>query len=225
MTIRRTIASLEPLEIVTMFELDATDLGEPEILRWHPGTALAGIPIIWQGQTYQPFPIMAEGFELNASGTLPRPQIRASNIGGALGAYLQTIGEGLGAKLTRRRTLAKYLDGQPGADPTAEFPIEVYYIARRVAENPIEITLECSVAFDVQGVQLPRRQVIAGTCQWKYRGAQCGYAGPAVQDIYGNPTNDSTKDRCRKTLDACKARFGQFGTLRTSAFPASLLVR
>jgi lambda family phage minor tail protein L len=72
---------------------------------------------------------------------------------------------------------------------------------------------------------LPRRQVIATTCSWVYRSAECGYAGPPVETIGGQPTTDSNLDRCRKTLSACKARFGAQGTLNTSAFPASLLVQ
>ena len=66
--------------------------------------------------------------------------------------------------------------------------------------------------------------MIAGTCLWVYRSADCGYAGPPVQDINGKPTSDPTKDACRKTLSACKARFGVHGVLNTSAFPASSLI-
>lgn len=225
MTIQADLSSLDPLQVVELFELDATSLGVAEILRWHPGTTVAGQPIVWQGNTYEAFPIDASGFEMSSTGTLPRPQIRASNIGGLLGAFLNSIGDGLGSTFTRKRTLGKYLDGQPGADPEAHFPDELYIVARKVAENAIEITIECAVAFDVEGVQLPRRQVIAGTCQWKYRGEECGYAGPPVEDINGNPTASFAADRCRKTLDACRARFGTNGILRTSAFPASLLIR
>lgn len=209
-----------------MFEFDATNISvDTPILRWHPGVSAAGGSIVWQGNTYDPFPISTEGFEVTSQGTLPRPHFRMSNIGGVIGDFLRGLGEALGAKITRRRTLAKYLDGQPTADPTAAFPDDIFYVARKISSNAIEVVLEAAVAFDVQGVNLPRRQVIAGTCQWKYRGPECGYTGPPVQDINGNPTNSLALDRCRKTLDACRARFGQYGVLRTSAFPASLLVR
>jgi lambda family phage minor tail protein L len=225
-TIRAEVASLRPLEIVQLFEIDASMLGIPgPPLRWHPGTKADGASsIVWQGAEYKPYPIMADGFELSANGTLPRPRLTASNLNGNLGAFLDTIEGGLGAKLTRRRTLGKYLDGQPEADPTAAFPDEVYTIARKVSEDPIQVVLECAVAFDVEGVVLPRRQVIAGACMWVYRGPECGYAGPPVEDINGNYTANPDLDRCRKTLTSCAKRFpGQ--ALRTSAFPASLLVR
>lgn len=232
MTILAELASLRPAAVVEMFEFDASNLGVAEpLFRWHPGTTVEGTSIVWQGNTYAPYPIFGEEFAVASSGTLPRPKFRTSNIGGALGQYLRSIGEGLGAKITRKRTLGKYLDavnfpgGNPDADPSAHFPDEVYYVARRVAENAIEVQIEAAVAFDVQGVMLPRRQVIASTCSWKYRGVDCGYTGPPVQDIAGNPTSDPTKDRCRKTLSACRARFPSPLTLPTSAFPASLLLQ
>lgn len=224
MSIRKDIASLAPLDIVTLFEIDARPFGAASVLRWTSGTLEDGSTVQWQGNPYPPYPVTAEGFERNGQGTLPRPKLSASNIGGLLGAYMAEYGGALGAKVTRRRTLAKYLDGMPDADPNAAFPNEVYKIARKVSENAIEVVIELAVAFDVEGVMLPRRQVLAGTCQWAYRSEECGYSGGAVQTITGAPTSNLALDRCRKTLTACKARFGANGVLNTSAFPSSLLV-
>jgi lambda family phage minor tail protein L len=228
MTVRSDVSQLEPLELVTMFVWDASNIGDASgPLCWHPGTTVAAGPIVWQGVTYNPFPIEATGFELDSAGKLPRPTLRAANIGGVLGQYLRSMGDGLNAKVTRKRTLGKYLDaanfpgGNPYADPTTAFPDDVFYVSRKVSENPIYVELELAVKFDVEGVQLPRRQVIAGTCQWVYRSAECSYAGPPV---YSDPIYPG-QDVCSKTLAACKARFGQYGVLRTSAFPASLLVQ
>ncbi len=228
MTVRSDVSQLEPLELVTLFIWDASavgDTGGP--LRWHPGSTVQSGPIVWQGQTYNPFPIEATGFELDSAGKLPRPSLRAANIGGQLGAYLRAIGGGLNAKVTRKRTLGKYLDavnfpgGNPYADPTTSFPDDIYYVSRKVSENPIYLEVELAVKFDVEGVQLPRRQVIASTCEWVYRSAECSYAGPPV---YNDPVYPG-QDICSKTLAACKCRFGAWGVLRTSAFPASLLVQ
>lgn len=232
MSVRSDISQLAPMSLVEMFVYDDRAIGGGNVLRWHSGTKPVGnMPIVWQNFTYEPFPIEASGFEVNATGKLPRPTLRASNIGGTLGAYVRSIQDALGAKVTRKRTLGKYLDavnfpgGNPYADPNTYFPDEIYYIARKATENAVYIEMELAVPFDVEGVQLPRYQVLASTCQWVYRGAACGYIGPPVQDINGNPTGDPAKDECRKTLAACRARFGQTGTLRTSAFPASLIAR
>jgi len=230
MTVRTDVHQLGPLEMVEMFVFDATAIGG-QVYRWHPGTTNTGAAITWQGQIYNPMPIQAEGFEVSAVGKLPRPTLRASNISGELDNYLRSVNDGLNAKVTRKRTLGKYLDavnfpdGNPYANPATSFPDEIYYVSRKVTANPIFVEVELAVKFDTEGVMLPRRQVIAGICQWVYRSAECSYAGPPVQDIDGNPTTDPAKDRCRKTLTACQARFGVNGVLRTSAFPSSLLVR
>ena len=232
MGVASDVQSLDPISKVEMFVWDATALGDPNIIRWHPGTTVEGASIVWQGEVYQPLPIESSGFDRRSNGSLPRPTLSASNIGGAMGAYLRSIAGGLGAKVTRKRTLGKYLDavnfplnGNPHADPTASFPDEVFFVARKSGENAIAIEVELAVRFDLNGIKVPRRQVIAGTCQWIYRSPECSYAGPPVEDINGNPTSDPAQDMCRKTLQACKARFGANGVLRTSAFPASLLGR
>ena len=230
MSVRADVSQLAPLEMVEMFEWDDRVIGGTTLFRWHPGTTVADQPIVWQGITYEPMPIEAEGFEMTGAGKLPRPTVRVSNIGGYMGAYLRGISDGIGAKLTRKRTLGKYLDavnfpdGNPYADPLTAFPDEIFFVTRKASENPIFLDIELAVPFDVEGIQIPRRQVIAGTCQWVYRSAECGYAGPPVEDIEGNPTTDPAEDACRKSLDACKKRFGT-SILRTSAFPASMLAR
>ena len=227
MGVRRDVSQLAALEMVEMFEWDDRPIGGVNVIRWHPGTTVSGAPITWKGVVYEPMAIEAEGFEMTTSGTLPRPIVRASNIGGMLGAYLRSMADGLGAKITRRRTLGKYLDavnfpgGNPYADPNTSFPDEIFYVARKVTENPILVELELAVPFDVAGINLPRRQVIAGTCQWIYRSPECGYAGPPVLNDPVYPGQDI----CSKTLTACKRRFGEWGVLRTSAFPASMLAR
>jgi len=231
MGVRSDISQLKALELVEMFEWDDRAIGGSEVFRWHPGTTVADQPIVWQGQTYNAYAIEAGGFEMTGTGKLPRPTIRAANVGGAFGAYIRSLDDAIGAKVTRKRTFGQYLDavnfpdGNPYADPNTGFPDEIFFVSRKALENPIFIELELAVPFDVEGITLPRRQVIAGTCQWVYRSAECGYAGPPVQDIEGNPTTDPAQDACRKTLAACKARFGANGVLRTSAFPASMLTR
>jgi lambda family phage minor tail protein L len=229
MGVRSDTGRLKPLSIVEMFVWDDTVIGGANVIRWHPGTTgvAENIPITWQGLTYLPIPIEAAGFEMTGTGKLPRPTLRITNIGGEVGAFLRSINDGLGAKITRKRTLGKYLDavnfpdGNPDADPNTAFVDEIFYVARKARENPIFIELELAVKFDVEGTFLPRRQVIAGTCQWVYRSAECSYAGdPVLTDpIYPGV------DRCGKTLTSCKLRFGEFGVLRTSAFPASMLAR
>lgn len=227
MTIKYDLERLKPDALIELFEFDATELGEG-ILRWHSGT-VNGNNIVWQGNEYQRFPIQASGFETNGKGTLPRPTMRAANIGGQLGAYIATIDDALGVKVTRRRTMARYLDevnfpnGNPTADPTSHLPDEVYFVSRKTNQNAIFIEFELATAWDVNGLMLPRRQVIASTCPWRFRGDGCGYTGKTVEDTEGRPNTDPTKDGCGKGLQNCKNHFGEQAALPFGGFPASLL--
>jgi phage-related protein len=103
-----------PSAIIELFELELiTSIhGTNDIYRFHAGTNLVDNGnIIWRGNTYLKFPIEADGFEYSGQGTLPRPRIRVSNIFGTVTALILSLPVGLeGAKVTRIRTLAKYLD-------------------------------------------------------------------------------------------------------------------
>ena len=46
------------------------------------------------------------------------------------------------------------------ADPTALFPLEVFFIDRKVAENRSSVEFELAASFDLQGVRLPKRQIL-----------------------------------------------------------------
>ena len=107
------LQDIAPSAIIELFELQLdTDIqGSNTIYRFHAGTNATGTNgnMVWAGNTYQAFPIEAEGFEYSGNGQLPRPKIRVSNILGTITAIiLATPLEG--AKVTRIRTMARYLD-------------------------------------------------------------------------------------------------------------------
>lgn len=225
------VQQLAPGALVTLFVLDLSMLGGP-VYRFHPGTNELRQPITWQGQVYEPRPMEATGFERSGRGTLPRPTVRAANVAGLLSALALQYDDLIGAKLVRRRTFAKYLDAvnfpggvNPTADPNAAFADEVWYVERKAEESKLRIEWELSAAWDVDGVQLPRRQIIANTCPWVYRGPECGYTGPAVADLNDIPTEDPTLDQCGKRVASCKLRFGPQGPLPFGGFPAAGLLR
>jgi phage-related protein len=66
--------------------------------------------------------------------------------------------------------------GNPTADPNAKFPDDVYVIDRMSEETPGQITYELAPAWDVEGVQIPRRQVVANVCPWVYKADPCNWA-------------------------------------------------
>ena len=126
-------------------------------------------------QLYTSFPLESEGWEVRGTGSLPRPSVRFANINQYWSAHLSNYDDLVGAKVIRRRTLEKYLiGGTAAANPPVEFNRDVYYIERKTTETATMVEFELASAFDVQGIQLPRRAVIAARCPWKYKDPEQG---------------------------------------------------
>lgn len=230
-----------PTSLIELYVLDATNIGG-SLIRFHAGINGLDNNIVWQGNNYTKYPIIAEGFERSGQGTLPRPTVKVANITGIISALAKELQDLLGAKVYRKRTFFKYLDTAnfplgrnpvtdpdgltPTADPDAAFPDEIWNIDRKSAEGPIMVEFELAAAFDVSGVLLPRRQCIQNLCTWRYRGAECGYAGGPVADQNDLATSDTLKDKCGKRLSSCKLRFNQeVESLPYGGFPGVGLFR
>lgn len=203
------------------FELVLPD----QTIRFHAGTNQLLASVVWQGDIYTPWPINATEFGTPSQGSPARPKLQVGNFGGNISALCREYEDLLGVKLKRRRTLVKYLDavnfadGNPTANPAEEYPTETWIITRKANETPAAIEFELGSPLDLQGVKLPRRQVVAGTCLWAYRSGECGYAGGPVADYANTPTSDPSRDQCSRTMTGCKLRFGEFGELPFGGFP------
>ena len=169
------LQNTNPSAIIELFtlQLDNSLHGATTIYRFHAGSSLKDNgEIVWAGNSYQRFPIKAEGFAFR-QGQLPRPTLTVSNALGTITAILAavnatTAGNDLtGATVTRIRTLARFIDavnfpsninpyGQP--DHTAEFPKEIYKIDRKSAENRETVQFELAAVFDLAGIRAPQRQ-------------------------------------------------------------------
>jgi lambda family phage minor tail protein L len=214
------LQEVAPGAVIELFTLDLTAAlhGVTETYRFHAGTSLnANGELTWNGNAYLRFPVEADGFEYSGQGQLPRPKLRVSNILGTITAILVNLPDGLeGAKVTRIRTLARYIDAVnfPGSvnpygtpDPTAEFPREIYYIDRKTVETRDVVEFELAAAFDLTGVRAPKRQCISSICQWQYRSAECSYTAAAYYDADNNPVAALGEDVCGKRLSSCETRF------------------
>lgn len=224
--ITEDIQRLEVGEVIELYEVDATILGG-ETHRFH-GYATEGT-ITWQGQEYSPWPLQATGFAISGSGRMPTPKLSLGNVGGFITALVVFFNDLVGATVIRRRTLGKYLDGRPEADPTQEFPPEIWFVEEKTGESSEQVVFTLSSALNFQGVQLPRRQIIANNCPWRYRGADCGYNGPPVADEYDIITTDASKDKCGKRVSSCQLRVAAMpewnGEIPYGGFPAAGLTR
>jgi lambda family phage minor tail protein L len=107
------INGLEPGHIIDLFELDmstGTAAASQPIFRWHSGQNENLQEIVWQGNRYSAFPIVAEGFEFSGKGAIPRPSLTVANITTLLTSVIESYDDLVGSKVTRKRTFAKYLD-------------------------------------------------------------------------------------------------------------------
>lgn len=227
-TIISEIQSLTPSGIVDLYELDLSGIGGTT-LYFH--ALRSANDIVWKGVTYIAFPIEMDGFEVSGDKQSPRPTAKVANVSGFISSLLKTFDDLLGAKLTRRRTLVKFLDAvnfpggvNPAADPTQEFADEVWFVDRKANEDKYYVTLELAAPWDLRGIEIPRRPCGARICPWKYRGPICRYTGPAVADINNNPTSDLSLDNCSKTMTGCKLRYGT-NPLPIGIFPAVGTIR
>jgi len=242
---RSELQAIAPSSIIELFELqlNTAQHGISYTYRFHAGTSLNNNGnVYWAGNVYLAFPVEADGFEYSGNGQLPRPKLRVSNIMGTITALLLTLPNGLeGAKVTRIRTLARYLDANnfPGnenpfgyPDPSATLPSEIYFVDRKSAETRDVVEFELAAAFDLQGVKAPKRQTVQNICQWRYRvwdastnsfdytHVDCPYISPNFFTEDDTPTNNPALDICSKRLTSCRLRFGNAtvtGTVTTGS--------
>jgi len=180
--------------------------------------------IQWKGNIYEPLPLLTAGYEKTTAGQIPQPSLTVANVLGTFTEVINSLDDLVGGKVTRRRTLGKYLDGEPGADSTQEFPIDIFFIERKTEETALSISWQLASVLDLEGVQLPRRVITQNFCQWRYRGSECGYTGGAVADATDRPTGDIALDVCGKRLASCQLRFAN-QSLPFGGFPGASLVR
>ena len=165
--------------IVEMIDLDlSTITGDPaDIFYFTNQIKPDDTKIQWKGNVYEPIPIITAGYEKSTTGQIAQPTLTVANVLGTFTQVINSLDDLVGAKVTRRRTLGKYLDGEPEADPLQEFPIDVFYIERKTQENSMVISWQLASVLDLEGLKLPRRIVTQNYCQWRYRSSECGYTG------------------------------------------------
>ena len=208
---------LLPDNVVELFDFDATSIDGTTFYRWTSAFRESGT-ITWKGNTYTPLPISASGFEVSAKGALPTPILRISNVLLLPGAIIASLGDPLGAKVTRWKTFRHYLDDGDYADANAFLPKEVWQVERKKSENRVFVEFELSAYLDKEGRQLPGRQVLRDACTQIYRNydgssfdyskVTCPYTGSDYFNASGDSVSDPSEDVCGKHKSDCALRFG-----------------
>src|SRR5690606_24866164 len=123
--LREEASSLSPSSLITLFEIDISDIAEErgiilseddKYFRFHNNVKLVNTEIKFQNKIYFLSPINATEFEVKSQGVLPRPRLsifindRAVELFAILKERIRLLGDLVGAKVTRKRTFAAFLD-------------------------------------------------------------------------------------------------------------------
>ena len=157
-----------PSAIIDLYELELVEglhyatgnpLGIETVYRWHSGVAQNSQgELIFNGNTYSQMPIEAEGFDYKGSSqksSLPRPTLRVSNLLSTVSTILAEINgvtphnDLIGAKVTRFRTMAKFISASNFSGQNIKYVVTVQNVGG-------------SDYFYINGVKNPTLSLIEG---------------------------------------------------------------
>ncbi len=181
---------INPSSVIELYELELTvglhiPTNNPNnldtIFRFHAGANLNNFgQIRFNNNDYQRVAVKAEGFEDTSKGTIPRPTLTFSNLGGitkdttvmTMSDFLNVVNtvtpgnDLLNAKFTRLLPLASALDNANftgdnpfGTPSTDRLQDRVYYIDRKAVENRQIVQFELVSVLDMQNKKIPARIV------------------------------------------------------------------
>jgi len=204
--------------VVSLYEID-TSLYGGGIIRLTPNATEAREAIVFNGNTYTPFPIDASGFEVSGN-QAPRPVFVVSNLQPLLLGGINQYRGLQNCKFTRLRVKREELDDINPSVTTDYINADVFYINKITRQTSIAIEFELITKIELANRQrFPRRSMIpycnyqyrrwnASTMQFEYADKNgCPYTGGACFNKY-NASSDPANDGCSKTLKGCEIRFG-----------------
>ena len=181
---------INPSSVIELYELQLTvglhiPTSNPNnldtVFRFHAGANLNNFgQIIFNGNSYQRVAVKVEGFEDTSKGTIPRPTLTFSNLGGitkdttvmTMSDFLNVVNtvtpgnDLLNAKVTRLLPLASALDNANfvgdnpfGTPSTDRLQDRIYYIDRKAVENRQIVQFELVSVLDMQNKKIPARIV------------------------------------------------------------------
>ncbi len=199
--VNKELSKLAPSTQIELFELDTTGIdgnrlpSNQQLIRFHNFVSEGYYPIYFGSVKYSPIPVLFKNNETKGDGTsLPRPHLNVGNADGMVSYFMSQADGLIGAKLTRRRTFARFLSGEtwglasninPLGTPDSEAVLsdDIFYIDKIVAENKQIVEFELASILELNKVKIPRRRMFATNCGFEYRNSSgCDYQGIPVAD-------------------------------------------
>ena len=181
---------INPSSVIELYELELTvglhiPTGNPNnldtVFRFHAGANLNNFgQIKFNNNLYQRVAVQIEGFQDTSTGTIPRPTLTFSNLGGitkdgtvmTMSDFLAIVNlttpgnDLLDAKVTRLMPLASALDNDNfvgdnpfGTPSTDRLQDRIYYIDRKAIENRQVVQFELTAAHDLENRLIPQRTI------------------------------------------------------------------
>jgi lambda family phage minor tail protein L len=225
------MTSLTTQGIITLFQLDTSPCkgGGPTL--YFTSATDFDHPINWGGQPYAPIPMDAQGFEMTTKGTIPQPSVTISNLFGSGNLLIDSYDGLVGAFLVRIMTLRRFLDDGSTPDGSAYITRDKFVVAQKTSHTAVAMVFKLAALWDLEGTQLPRRQILRDVCSHTYRywdpttglfdysKASCPYTDFRYFDVNNNATADYRQDQCSRNLTGCRLRFGYYAPLPARFFP------
>lgn len=205
--------------IVNLYELYLDDVGGSGTLYFTESIDNDYTPISFNAREYVPIHMQSSGWMATGTESLPRPKIVVSNVLLTFASYINSFDNLVGAKFIRRRTLEKYLDGKPDANPNAEFAPDIFRVRSMPQKTKAVAEFELTPYVDFEKIKIPKRQILRDFCRQTYRRydsdlaafvytkATCPYTGTYCYTRLGAYTSDCSQDSCGKELSDCEMRF------------------
>ena len=204
-SVNATADSFNPSALLNLYELDTRYVSPVgTVFRFHAGVNGLYQPVVFNSLEYTPFPIEVTDGAIDGKGNPPRPKLALSNVQGFISNILLQQGDIVGARFVTKRVFARYIDnsnfangGNPFGtpDPTAAYEDEVYFINRKIREDAQVVQFEMCSPFELDGIQIPSRPMLATICTFVYRDPEtCGYSGAPLTDRFGKSFTDAVVD-------------------------------
>ncbi len=199
--VNKELAKLTPSTLIELFELDTTDIdgnrlpAAQQVIRFHNFVSEGYYPIFFGSVRYVPIPVQFKNNEIKGDGTaLPRPRLNIGNADGMVSYYMSQADGMVGAKLTRKRTFARFLSGETwglsasvnpigSPDSQAVLSDDIFFVDKVIAENRQTVEFELASILELGKVKIPRRRMFANNCGFEYRNSSgCDYTSSPAAD-------------------------------------------
>lgn len=209
MTLKKDSHKLTLPAQVDLYSIDLNSIGIGQVFYIVPWLDANSQPVVYQGDTYTPWPVQVTGIDKRGTGSSPRPSVELGNVNRYITDLCRLYQDMVGATVRRRRTLASYLLANIG-----EYHDDYYLIEQRVGEGDT-VKFDLSSPMDFLDKQLPGMIAIATGCPHRYKstlgGSGCSWPGTDPTkwfDRNGVAVTSAALDVCGKHMSDCKLRFG-----------------